>query len=171
MSATVATAVSATQVPAKLANSPHAQAELLLVRLAREIAMDIHPIEVILKNHEVDDKKWQQIQESQRFKGLLGAAVEEWNSSLNTAERVKLKALSCIEEALPEFFGKMHDANENLPAKVKALEVFGNFAGLNAKLAQMSGVGGEKFSVTINLGADNQLKITAPARISDSADQ
>lgn len=171
MSATVAAAVPVTPVPAEPALSTHAKAELMLVRLTREIAMDIHPIEVILKNHKIDDAQWQIIQQSQRFRGLLATAVEEWSSALNTAERVKIKSLSCIEEALPEFFGKMHDPNENLPAKVKALEVFGNFAGLNAKLAQMGGNGGEKFSVTINLGADNQLKITAPARMSDSADQ
>lgn len=134
----------------------------LFLSLAREVAMDIHPIETILVNHGLTPEKWEHIQKNARFDQLLKAAVEEWNSALNTADRVKIKALACVEEALPEFFSKMHDPNETLPAKVRSLEVFANLAGFT-KNAQVVGGGGERFSVTINLGSDQQLKITSPA--------
>jgi len=130
------------------------------VMLAREIAMDIHPLETILNNHEINPVRWEEIRNNPRFQMLLSQQVQEWNGALNTAERVKIKALSCIEEALPEFFAKMHAQDENLPAKVRALEVFGQLAGMGKGAAPPSG--SEKFSVTINLGADQQLKISAP---------
>jgi hypothetical protein len=136
--------------------------DALFVMLAREIAMDIHPLETILKNHEITQGRWQEIRNNARFIHLLQSQVEEWNGALNTAERVRIKALSCIEEALPEFFARMHAPDENLPAKVRALEVFGQLAGIG-KSAQVSGNGGEKFSVTINLGQDQVLKVSAPA--------
>lgn len=144
--------------------------DLILVQLSREIAMDIHPLETILANHEIAQTRWEEIRRMPRFEQLLRAQVEEWNSALNTAERVKLKALSCVEEAMPEFFARMHDPKEALPAKVRALEVFGNLAGLG-KGVVAGGGGGEKFSVTINLGADQQIKVSAPAIIDGSKDQ
>lgn len=137
-------------------------AESIFVLLAREIAMDIYPLDQILKNHEIPAARWEQIRLNARFQGLLLKQVEEWNSALNTGERVKLKSLACVEEALPEFYARMHDPKENLPAKVKALEVIGGLAGLGKGGQAVQGGGGERFSVTINMGADQQIKIEAP---------
>lgn len=157
MSATASVPAPAQAAPATKVLSGN---DLLFVQLAREIAMDIHPLDHILKTHDVTEIRWAEIQNSPHFVRLLQSAVEEWNSALNTAERVKLKALSCLEESLPEFYARMHDPREALPAKVRAFEVFGNIAGLS-KNGQVAG-GGERFNVTINLGADKQLKISAP---------
>lgn len=133
--------------------------------------MDIHPIEVILQHHGLDREKWEKIQANARFNSLLTSAIAEWNSAVNTAERVKLKSLACVEESLEEFYGRMHDKTESLPAKVRALEIMGNFAGLGSKFTQAQGGGGEKFSVTINLSDTNQLKISAPTTIDGSSDK
>jgi len=134
----------------------------MFLTLAREIAMDIHPLETILRNHEITQARWNEIKDNPRFIYLLQTQMEEWNRAMNTAERVRIKALACIEEAMPEFYARMHDTNENLPAKVKALEVFGQLAGMGKSTVATNG-GAEKFSVTINLGADQVLKVSAPA--------
>lgn len=162
MSATGAAVVAQTIPPAKPQTNSSGD-EMIFVQLAREIAMDIHPLTDILKNHEIDTVRWEAIKLNARFQALLLAQVEEWNSALNTGERVKLKALACIEEAMPEFYARMHDRQENLPAKVKALEVFTQIAGITKNGQGAAIGGGEKFSVTINLGADKQLTITAPS--------
>lgn len=162
MDATASAALVTPIAPTKI-QTMSGNGELIFVQLAREIAMDIHPLEQILKNHEISTQRWDEIRSNARFQGLLLKQIEEWNSALNTAERVKLKALSCIEEALPEFFGRMHDPKETLPAKVKSLEVFAQLAGLAKNGQGAVAGGGEKFSVTINLGADHQLKISAPS--------
>jgi hypothetical protein len=137
--------------------------ELIFVQLAREIAMDIQTIDVILKNHEISDARWQEIKVNHRFNTLLEQMMIEWNSALNTGERVRIKALSLVEEALPEFYGQMHNKNESLPAKVKALEVIGKIGGVGINNQGAGGPGGEKFNVTINLGSDQKLvTINAP---------
>lgn len=131
--------------------------DAILLKLAREIAMDIRPIDEILKSYEVDTYAWDVIQQNFTFKGYLRGAIEEWNSATNTQERVRLKALAMVEEALPEFYGRMHDADEALQHKTEVLKTITKLAGLERQVGELGG--GEKFTVTINLGADQQVRI------------
>lgn len=169
MNATVPVAATAPTAPAKREAPALDLGDKFFVVLAREIAMDIQELDVILKNHDVDQARWSQIMANPRFRMLLDQQVKEWNNALNTGERVKLKALAAIEEAMPEFFQRMHDPQENLPAKVKILEAFGNIAGLGKNQQGAPGGGGEKFSVTINIGEDQQVKVSAPMITPSSA--
>jgi hypothetical protein len=131
--------------------------DVMMLKLAREIAMDIQSIEDILKNQQVSAEQWEEIQHNQRFKSYLASAVEEWQSATNTPERVKLKSLSFVEEALPEFFARAHDPKETLAAKTEVLKTIAKFAGVGGSVE--GAVAGERMVVTINLGADNQLRI------------
>jgi hypothetical protein len=128
-----------------------------MLKLAREIAMDIQSIEDILKHHQVTDSQWEEIQQNPRFNSYLRGAVEEWQSATNTAERVKLKSMAFVEEALPEFFARAHDPKEPLAAKTEVLKTIAKFAGVGGSVD--GALSGEKMIVTINLGADNQLRI------------
>jgi hypothetical protein len=136
---------------------PASNDDVVILRLAREIAMDIHPLEDILKRHDVTEAAWEEIQQSHRFKDYLRGAITEWHSATNTAERVKLKSLAFVEEALPEFYARAHDAKEPLSAKIEVLKTVAKFAGVGGQVE--GAVSGEKLTVTINLGADNQLRI------------
>ncbi len=131
--------------------------DVTLLRLAREIAMDIHPVESILATLEISDDEWQEIQQNPTFRGYLRTAIEEWQSATNTQERVRLKSLAFVEEALPEFYARAHDPSENLQHKIRVLEVVAKFAGVGGNVD--TALSGEKFSVTINLGADHQVRI------------
>jgi hypothetical protein len=171
MNATVPAAAAApAPVPVAPAVKP---GDLIFVQLAREIAMDIQPLEAILKSHEINENRWSEISANPRFLGYLQTAMSEWNSALNTGERVKLKALSMVEEALPEMYARMHDPRELLASKVRAMEVIGKIGGVGVTgLGNTPGSGSEKFSVTINLGADQQLKISADVpKTIDASDQ
>lgn len=129
----------------------------LMLQLAREIAMDIQPLDTILKTHSVTPDQWARIRTNPRFNQLLTSNMEAWGSSLNTAERVRVKSLAIVEEILPEFYARMSDSRENLNHKVEALKTVARFAGVGEKASD--GAAGERFSVTINLGSDQQLKI------------
>lgn len=131
--------------------------DVMMLKIAREIAMDIQSVEDILKNHEINEDQWEEIQQNPRFKGYLRGAVEEWQSATNTAERVKLKSMAFVEEALPEFFARAHDPKEPLAAKTEVLKTIAKFAGVGGNVD--GAVSGEKLTVTINLGSDNQLRI------------
>lgn len=126
-------------------------ADAKFLRLSREIAMDIHPLEEILKRAEVSPAQWEFVRVNKRFQDLLAQQIEAWNSATNTQERVRIKSLSFVEEALPEFFSRAHDKNESLNSKVEILKTVSKFAGLDR--SGSDGVDlGTRFSVTINLG-------------------
>jgi hypothetical protein len=129
-----------------------------MLRLAREIAMDIHPLEKILEAQKVSTDQWDWIRQNPRFQLLLSSCTEAWNSATNAAERVRVKSLFFIEEALPEFFARVHDKRENLSAKTEVLKAVSKLAGLGQ--SEGAGVGADRFSVTINLGGNKTLNIT-----------
>lgn len=139
-----------------------------LIKLAREIAMDMRPLDEILEIHEITPKNWEKLRENTHFQDLLRSEIEAWQTAANTPERVKLKSLAFVEEALPEFYARAHDPKEPLNAKVEVLKTIAKFAGVGGNQFDAN-VGGEKFSVTINLGADQSLRIekTLPAQVID----
>lgn len=145
------------QAIAPVVVSPVFVQDALFLRLAREIAMDIMPIDAILKSSNVTDAQWERIREHPRFIQLLISNQEQWASSLNTAERVRVKSLAMVEEILPEFYERMFDRKESLTSKTEVLRTVAKFAGLGDKAAGANE--GERFTVTINMGADQQVKI------------
>jgi len=153
--------------------SPPALAELqdeaLLVRLVREIATDLYDIETILKRHDIDEEKWERLKANPRFRALLESEITAWQSALNTHERVKLKAAAMVEDWLVEAHSRLHDNTENLNAKNELAKLVTRIAGMGLTNADVQGSGGEKFQVTINLGADNQLKFEKelPSKVID----
>lgn len=132
--------------------------DVILVKLAREIALDILPLETILKTLQITANQWEIIQTIPRFQDLLRSEIEAWGSAINTSERVRLKSLSFVEEALPEFYARAHDPREPLAAKTEILKTIARFAGVG-NTAIDGGMIGEKFTVTINLGSDQTFKI------------
>lgn len=144
------------------------QSDINQVKLAREIAMDIHPIETILKQYSIDDATWLQLQSNPKFAQLVASQTEEWNGATNTHERVRAKSAAMLEEWLPELNNRMHDPEVAMPAKIEAGKMLGRMAGIGAADG-VAGTGGERFTVTINLGEDHKLKFDAqlPAKVID----
>lgn len=128
----------------------------LYFKLAREIAVDLHEIETILKNNQINPDEWETIKTDPAFGRILSACVEAWNRAENTSERVKLKSGVLIEEWLLEANARIHDTKELLTAKTEVVKVLANLAGMG-KAAPAEGGGGQRFSVTINLGGDRQF--------------
>lgn len=149
-----------------LAKHAPSNADITLVKLAREIAMDIAPLDTILKQYAITMDAWAILQSNTRFQKYLLSEVEAWNTALNTHERVKLKAAAMLEEWLPELNNRLHDGDEALPAKIEGGKMLTRIAGMGENSVGGSG-GGERFTVTINLGADSQLTFdkTLPQRV------
>jgi len=131
--------------------------ELTIVKLAREIAMDLRPIEDIVESLGISSPNWDAIQALPLFQDRVRTATEEWQSGMNTSERVRMKSLAFVEEALPEFFARAHDPKEGLAAKTEVLKTISKFAGIGGSVDSVGS--GERMVVTINLGADHQLKV------------
>lgn len=126
--------------------------------LAKEIAADINELETILNTAGVDEKRWEAIRVHPVFLEMLNSAKVEWSAATNTEQRVKLKSAAMLELWLEEANKALHDPQQTLAAKTELAKFIGRLAGLGLSNAHVEG-GGERFSLTINLGADNQLKI------------
>jgi hypothetical protein len=131
---------------------------LTIVRLAREIAMNIRGIDEILEVQGISKDIFAKIKSTKEFEKVLQNEVEAWNSATNTAERVRLKSLSFVEESLADFYADAVNKNESLSARTEVLKTVARFAGIGASNVD-GAINGEKFLVTINLGSDKTLKI------------
>lgn len=131
--------------------------EMKLVRLAREVAMDIKELNDILALHDVDMPTWERLKCNERFKALLSAEVTAWHGAINTNERVKVKAGSMLEEFLPELYSRINDRSEPLSAKNESLKLLERLAGMGGAAAK-NDAPSNGVTITINMGADNKLK-------------
>lgn len=134
--------------------------DVTLLKLARELAMEIHSVEEILKRHKIDEDQWAEIQKNQTFLRYLESAAQAWQSATNTHERVKLKAAAAVEEWMPQLFADIHKDKESLSAKIEGGKLLARLAGMGLDRANIGEGSGETFKVTINLGASDQIQIT-----------
>jgi hypothetical protein len=117
--------------------------------LAREIAMDIFPLAQVLKLHQLDDAEWQRISANKRFQSILDGMVREWNSAINTRERVRIKAATGLESVIETYIQEISDVSIPLTQRVEAGKFLARLGELDGNI---SGELGERFSITLNIG-------------------
>ena len=141
--------------------------DIVLVQLAREIAIDHLNTEQILKLYNISQEEWEVIKNNKRFQTLLEQEVIAWQGATNTAERTKLKAGAIVEHFLPEANMRLHSIDEALPAKVELMKAISRIAGFDRNDVGNQ-VAGSGFSVTINLGGGDKVKFDAvPPKVID----
>jgi hypothetical protein len=141
-----------------------ANQEAVYLALAREIAMDMVPVEDILKHYEISRDTFEDLLRTTHFQSILAEQVRNWSAAPNTGERLKYKHQGMLEEALPEMFGRLHDRNEPLSAKVELFKALQRGAGM---LNTDDGGSAGKVSITINMGEAGNVtavtqKVTSP---------
>jgi hypothetical protein len=136
--------------------------------LAREIAMDVMPLEKILELHQVSEKQFRAISKLASFKTYLEEQLRVWHGTLNTQERVRVKFLAAVEMAMPEMFARMHDENAPLTAKSDLFKAFQKGAGIGERELK-EGAAGEKVQITINLGDVKPVSVEAHKTIEGTA--
>lgn len=145
--------------------------EGVLLSLVSEIAKDIQPLKTILETHHIDARTWETIRNMPAFQRLLEAELLSWNSAMNVHERVKIKSATLMEIWLETAHEELHNKSQPLNSRTELAKLIQNLAGLGGKAVDAT-TAGEKFSVIINLGADQQLRIEKPlpARVIDHAE-
>lgn len=142
---------------AKEITLPQLHGDLLMVRIARSIAQDILELDKILEVNNVSAEAWAVIEKHPRFQKYLQDAILDWNAAENAPERVKIKAAAAIEEWLPEGFSQMHNQDAPLLHRNDLAKLMAKLGGMDNGRVGVEGGGGERFHVTINLGADAKL--------------
>lgn len=128
--------------------------DVTLVRLARDIARGIFPLDEILKNNRITTETWERIRELPLFLDILQEEMDVWTGAPNVKQRVHTKAGHATEELIPEMYARACDSNEPLAARVKIFEIMSKMAGtIQEKPENAAGETG-KVTISINLGPE-----------------
>lgn len=139
------------------------------VGLAREIAQGIHLLKDILPRYGFRDEAdplWHRVRDHAEFQRYLAEAVREWNSADSTAKRIKVKAQASVEASIPELHALIHADRAPLNHRVEAFKMMARLGEVGESHGGAGkGGDGKGFSVTINIGKDNQVRLSsAPER-------
>ena len=126
--------------------------------------MGIYETEDILRRYGVDWEEWERIAALPRFQRLLETTTVEWGSTLNTKERIKVKALAGVEDGLASLFMSAKDTRETLTSRVEAYKLARVLAGIGER--DPNEIPQEKFTLTINIG-DESVKVGGPSERHD----
>lgn len=121
-----------------------------LASLARETAMDIKELETILRQFGLSSDQYAVIQQMPLYQQILQAEQQQWQSTKNTPDRIKLEAAALFEEAMPKLYARIINPMENLNHAIEGAKLIAKVAGVGE--SQGPATAGEKFSITINLG-------------------
>jgi len=145
-----------------------ARREINMVKLAREIAMDLRGLQEILEHHCVSQRDFEVLKRNPHFCRVLSSEIEAWQSATNTQQRVRLKSASMMEEFLPELYRRLIDPKEDLMKVTKGAELVTKLSGLGAEEAKDNDPS-NRVMITINMGADNKLQVakSLPPKVID----
>lgn len=117
--------------------------------LAREIAMDIYPLEDILQLHQLTDEQWGRIQTHPTFKAMLAEMLRDWNSASGTKERIRIKAATGLETMIETYINDISNGDIPLNQRVEAGKFLARLGELDPGVQVGGGGGGN--GVTINI--------------------
>ena len=129
--------------------------DVLISRLAREVARNLVPIERIQENYKITQAQFEDILLTPFFQTRLAEELELWNASDSSSitKRIGAKAATMIEESLTEVYALIHDRLQPMPAKIEALKWASRMAGIGEGSANVKGSPDDKgVKITINIG-------------------
>ena len=127
----------------------------VLSSLAREIAIGLRDLDDILAAHKISPADYESLKNNDFFTKVIDTARIEWNSAINTANRVQLEAAFTSEQLLAPIYARAVSGAEPLNHVVDFLKWLAEVGGLKKDPAK--GQAGERFQITINLGADTKI--------------
>lgn len=123
--------------------------------LARDLSIGLYDRSVVLRKHEISEAQCLLLENHPYFQNLLEQAAKEWNAPTNIKDRLALEASVGLEKALPSIVSRMQNQHEPLTGVVQAAKTLSEIAGVGGNKTPQAP--GEKFTITINLGADKQV--------------
>ncbi len=130
--------------------------------LVRDIAMNLYDEDTILAKHRLTRPQYEILQKNTFFQNAIAQATTEWHSPASTTKRLAMQAAIAVEDGLPTVAARLSNPNEPLGDIVSLLKVLADIAGVVGGKAAANQPAGERFKITINLGADTILREAAP---------
>ena len=123
-----------------------------IAMLAREMAMAIRPVELILKAVNITQAQFDKfILPNAFYKRAYETFVLEWESALSTNKRIAVEAAAILEDSLPKLNARMINGQEPLSSSTETAKLFAKLAGAGETKEVSQG---ERFTITINLGGE-----------------
>ncbi len=121
-----------------IARSPGPLTEVDISRLAREIARNLKPLELVLEAHSIDSEQWERIKTNEIFNVRLAEEAAVWSATTkdNLRNRIATKAAIAVEELLLQAIDMVSDPKIGGEARIKALQFLAKMGQLDA--AQMT---------------------------------
>lgn len=159
----------AIQAAKALVNLPDISA-VTLAQLAREIAQDIGLLPAILQRHKLTQAQYEFLEKHNRlFKSILEGEIRNWQSIKSTEVRLRLQAQAALEQQMPGLATRMGNAAEKLSDAVEAAKFFARVAGVDTPQPGAA-TPGERYTITIDLGADTRITVGAQGGAPQRAD-
>lgn len=122
----------------------------ILFRLAYEFARDIYAKEDILAAFNLDEEYFQNhVLPNKTYQTYYAEAKVLWTSSLNSAERIQVKASVAFEEALETLANDLINTKEPLSGRVRLAELLTRISGVEKDIAKPLAAG-EGVSINIS---------------------
>ena len=129
--------------------------EFALAKLAREMAMQIRNHNAIFADFGLTEEDYYEITKNEFFKRAKEQFTIEWNSTLSTADRVKITSAAGAEQGLLPMTRRMLDPNEPLASAAGVFKQLCQNAGIGDAKNQSSNAS-ERFVITINIGDESK---------------
>jgi hypothetical protein len=128
----------------------------LAAGLAREIAIGLRELPEILEAYKISAETYEKLKAHEFFQKLVDLSRIEWHAAANTQNRLALEAAATAEAIMPAVYARAIDPKEPLNHVVDYLKWLADVGGL--KHDANKGTPGERFQITINLGADTKIE-------------
>jgi len=155
----------------------------LMLKVARDLAQDIYPIEDILKARNVSGNQFEAFKQHPRFQQYILSETEAWLSAGNVEQRTKLKAGVVLETFMAEAYTELTDKKTALNQRVELGKMLAKIAGFGEPKSFVGATGaggtGSAFVLQINIaaGADGgartitiEPEVSMPPNPADDAD-
>lgn len=131
--------------------------DTLISRIAREVARNIYPVSQIRETNHLSIEDWDDIVATPIFQQRLKEEIAIWNAPdpMSATKRIGAKALTLVEECMPEVFRLIHDPIQPMAAKIDALKWAARMGGVEGNPNVKPGDGDDnRIKITINIGTD-----------------
>jgi len=128
--------------------------EYAMAKLAREMAMAIRNYKDIFADFNLTEEDYYEIAKNDFYKRAKEQFALEWNSTLSTADRVKITSAAGAEQGLLAVTRRMLDPNEPFPGVLTAFKQLCQNAGIGDPKAEQKT--SERFIITINIGDESK---------------
>lgn len=123
--------------------------------LAQELARNIRDLDEILSLFSVSHADYEKLKNNEFFRAAVDSARVEWHAAGNTIARMQLQCAATAEQGLPHVYARAVSGKEPLNHVVDFFKWLSDTGGM--KKDPTKGQAGERFHITINLGADTQI--------------